>query len=59
MKMAKQRQRQVRSDASIAATRRSIAATTGLPIDSIKIVLPNGRKAPANGHVKTLKKKYD
>jgi hypothetical protein len=56
--MAKQRQRQVRSDATVAATRRNIAVEMGLPLDAIKIVLPSGRKANANGTVRALRKKY-
>jgi len=56
--MSKQRQRKVRDDASIAATKRTIAATMGLPKASIKIVLPSGRKANSNSSVKALRKKY-
>ena len=53
-----QRQRRVRGDASIAAAKRAIISTTGLPAERIKIVLPSGRKANSNGSVESLRKKY-
>lgn len=52
------RYRQVREDASIASTERTIAHTMGLPEGSIKLILPNGRKAISDASVKSLRAKY-
>lgn len=53
------RYREVRDDASIAATQRAIAKTMGLPIDSVKLVLPGGRKARADAKVESLRKRHN
>jgi hypothetical protein len=50
------RYRNIPSNASIEAARRSVAETLGLPIDSIKLVLPSGRKANYNATVETLRR---
>lgn len=49
------RYRDIPAHASIDAARQAVADTLGLPIDSIKLVLPSGRKANYNATVETLR----
>ena len=52
------RYRVVRDDASIAAAQKAIAKTMGLPVDSVKLVLPSGRKARTDATVEALRKSH-
>lgn len=52
------RQKSAREDASLGAIILNISKTYKLPIDSIKLNNPNGRKARSDSSVKSLRKKW-
>ena len=47
--------RNIPSHTTIDSARRIVAETLGLPLESIKLVLPSGRKANYNGTVESLR----
>jgi hypothetical protein len=52
------RERRVRDDASIKSTVKTLAHLSGLPEDSIRLQLPNGRKARSDAPLSNLKRKW-
>ena len=52
------RYRRLRDDASIASAEKSIAREFGLPPGSIRLVLPNGRKARSDKDIAGLRKDW-
>ena len=51
--------RNIPANASIEAARRSVARTLGLPLESIRLVLPSGRTANYNATVEKLRKWWE
>ncbi len=53
------RYRRLRDDASIGSAERTIARDFGLPAGSIRLVLPNGRKARRDKDVAGLRRDWE
>jgi hypothetical protein len=58
MAKSPKRERRVRDDATIKSAIKAVAALTGLPAKSIRLELPNGRKARSDASLANLKKKW-
>ena len=52
------RYRKLRDDASVGSAERTIARDFGLPAGSIRLILPNGRKARRDKDVAGLRKDW-
>ncbi len=58
-KQTPRRYKNIPSHASVNSARQTIAETLGLPIDSIELRFPSGRKANYSSTVESLRKRWE